>query len=278
VTVNCAALPETLLESELFGHTKGAFTGASENKLGMFQAADGGTLFLDEIGAMPTPLQSKILRAVESKEVVPVGTTESRRADARILAATSTDLEQAAKAGKFLDALFYRLNVFQIRMPPLRDRKEDIPGLVEHFVTRYRDELKKQVGGVTDETMAVLMAYDWPGNVRELENAIERAMILTDGHRIVVSALPLTLQSVPSGPQGRPLDLRTVLRRSEFDHITAVLALTQQDKVKAARMLGISLSSLYRKLEPGDDPTLPPDDDAAEAAAGIRPPEAPADA
>jgi two-component system response regulator PilR (NtrC family) len=249
VTVNCAALPESLLESELFGHTKGAFTGASEDKEGMFQAAHGGTLFLDEIGAMPAPLQSKILRAVESKEIVPVGTTESREADVRILAATNTDLEQAAKTGEFLDALYYRLNVFQIRMPPLRDRKEDIPGLVDHFVERFNQELKKQVTGTTQEAMATLMAYDWSGNVRELENAIERALILSDGESITVDALPMNLQPPAHARPERPLDLRHVLRRREIEHINAVLAMTDQDKVEAAEILGISLSSLYRKLE-----------------------------
>jgi len=228
---------------------KGAFTGASQTKEGMFEAADGGTLFLDEIGAMPPPLQSKILRAVESKEIVPIGTTVSRKADARILAATSTDLEAAAKAGRFLDALFYRLNVFQLRMPPLRERRSDIPGLVAHFVERLGQELKKPAVKVSDDAMAVLMAYEWPGNVRELENAIERALILSDSGVVTMDDLPVSLQAQPHGPSGRPLDLRSYLRRCELEHIYAVLALTEQDKVKAARMLGISLSSLYRKLE-----------------------------
>jgi len=252
VTVNCAALPGTLLESELFGHTKGAFTGASESKDGLFQAADSGTLFLDEIGAMPLALQSKILRAVETKEVVPVGATISRRADVRILAATSTDLEVAAKKGEFLDALFYRLNVFQLRMPPLRDRRDDIPGLVNHFILRFNEELKKHVVGVTDEAMALLMASKWSGNVRELENAIERAMILTDGDRIARGALPHSIQRVAGAHETLPLDLRSVLRRAEVDHITAVLGITGGDKVRAAKMLGISLSSLYRKLDESD--------------------------
>lgn len=249
ITVNCAALPDTLLESELFGHTKGAFTGAARDKEGMFQAADGGTLFLDEIGAMPSPLQSKILRAVESKEIVPLGTTIARKSDARILAATSINLEEAIKAGQFLGALYYRLNVFEIRLPPLRERKEDVPGLVTHFVGRFRWELKKRVKGVTDEAMAMLMACNWPGNVRELENAIERAMILADADHISVDDLPQSLRRARPGNADRPLDLRSVLRRYEAEHIAAVLALADQDKVKAAKMLGISLSSLYRKLE-----------------------------
>jgi DNA-binding NtrC family response regulator len=267
VTVNCAALPESLLESELFGHAKGAFTGASEDKEGMFQAADGGTLFLDEIGAMPGSLQSKILRAVESKEIVPVGTTESRKADVRILAATSTDLEQAAKTGEFLDALYYRLNVFQIRMPPLRDRKEDIPGLVDHFLERFNEELKKNVTGATQEAMAMLMAYDWSGNVRELENAVERAMILSDGDAIAVDALPMSLQRPEHAPSQRPLDLRHALRRREIEHINAVLAMADQDKVEAAEILGISLSSLYRKLETPAEDDGASTEEAPEAAA-----------
>ena len=256
VMINCAALPDTLLESELFGHSKGAFTGASRTTEGHFQAADGGTLFLDEIAAMPTALQSKILRAVESKEFVPLGSTVAHKSDVRILAATSTDLEEAVKEGKFLDALFYRLNVFQVRTPPLRDRKEDIPGLVEHFIRRLNEELKKQIARASDQAMAMLMAYGWPGNVRELENAVERAMILTDGEQIAAPSLPLSLQRSPLGPEGRPLDLRGVVRRAEREHIAAVLALAGQDKVKAAKMLGVSLSSLYRKLEP-DEPDSP---------------------
>ncbi|MBM4040388.1 MAG: sigma-54-dependent Fis family transcriptional regulator [Planctomycetes bacterium] len=271
VTVNCAALPETLLESELFGHTKGAFTGASQTKEGMFEAADGGTLFLDEIGAMPAPLQSKILRAVESKEIIPIGTTVARKADARIIAATSSDLEAAAKAQRFLDALFYRLNVFQIQMPPLRERRSDIPGLVHHFVQRLGHELKKPAVKVTDNAMALLMAYGWPGNVRELENAIERALIVCDSGAVTVDDLPMSLQAQPRGPDGRPLDLRSYVRRCELEHIHAVLALAEQDKVKAAKMMGMSLSTLYRKLEdrePADSATT----DAAEAA----PPEPPA--
>jgi len=230
----------------------------------MFQAADGGTLFLDEVGAMPSALQSKILRAVESKEIIPIGTTASIRADVRILAATSTDLAEVSKTGRFMDALYYRLNVFEIHMPPLRERKEDIPVLVGHFVERFSQELKKHVRRVSDEAMAMLMAYAWPGNVRELENAIERAMILTDGDQIPAEALPLSLQRSPGGPQGRPLDLRTVLRRAELEHIAAVLALTDQDKVRAAKILGISLSSLYRKLEQ-PEPPAPEADAGAEA-------------
>ena len=268
VTVNCAALPDTLLESELFGHAKGAFTGALRNKEGMFQAADGGTLFLDEVGAMPSALQSKILRAVESKEIIPIGTTASIKADVRILAATNTDLAEASKTGRFMDALYYRLNVFEIRMPPLRERKEDIPVLIEHFIPRFSQELKKHITGASDEAMAMLMAYGWPGNVRELENSIERAIILTDGDQITAEALPLSLQSSHRGPEGRPLDLRSVLRRAELDHLAAVLALTGQDKVKAAKILGISLSSLYRKLEQ-------PEPAEAEAEAEPEPAEAP---
>jgi transcriptional regulator with PAS, ATPase and Fis domain len=249
VSVNCAALPDTLLESELFGYARGAFTGALRNKEGFFQAADGGTLFLDEIGAMPLPLQSKLLRAIESKEISPVGSATPVKVDVRILGATSVAPAEAIQNGRLMDALYYRLNVVEIHLPPLRERKQDIPMLVEHFVRRLSEELKKRVSGVDHEAVAMLMAYDWPGNVRELENAIERAMILTDGEWITAGALPVTLRRSRRAPGETPLNLRSVLDQCESEHVAAVLALTEEDKVKAAEILGISVSSLYRKLE-----------------------------
>jgi len=254
VTVNCAALPDTLLESELFGYAKGAFTGAARDKEGFFNAADGGTLFLDEIGAMPLGLQSKLLRAIESKEITPLGSAASSKVDVRILSATSIDPAEAIRGNRLLDALYYRLNVVEIHLTPLRERKQDIPGLVEHFVRRLGVELKKRVSGVEPEAMALLMACDWPGNVRELENAIERAMILTDGDQIAASALPVSLQRSPRGSAETQLNLRATLDECESEHLAAVLALTGDDKVKAAQMLGISVSSLYRKLEKTKSP------------------------
>lgn len=260
MSANCAAFPETLLESELFGYVKGAFTGATQDKEGLFQAADGSTLFLDEVGAIPVSLQSKLLRAVELKEVVPVGSTMPSKVDSRILAATSTDLAEAVRQGSFMDALYFRLNVVEVHMPPLREHKQDIPVLVEHFTQRLTRELKKEIpGGVADEAMALLMAYDWPGNVRELENAIERAMILTDGDQIRPGALPLGLQQLSGPPsEDAPFDLRSVLRRCELEHIATVVDMASQDKAKAAQMLGISLSSLYRKLEQRELGASPP--------------------
>jgi DNA-binding NtrC family response regulator len=250
VSVNCAAFPDTLLESELFGYAKGAFTGASRDKEGFFSAADGGTLFLDEIGAMPLPLQSKLLRAIESKEISPIGSSAlPAKVDVRILSATSVDPAEAIRSERLMDALYYRLNVVEIHLPPLRERKQDIPMLVEHFVQRLSQELKKRVSGVDHEAIAMLMAYDWPGNVRELENAIERAMILTDGERITASALPVSLQRSRRARGEAPLNLRVMLDQCESEHVAAVLALTNDDKVKAAQMLGVSVSSLYRKLE-----------------------------
>lgn len=249
-SVNCAALSETLLESELFGYAKGAFTGATQSKEGLFQVADGATLFLDEIGAMPVAVQNKLLRAVEIKEIVPVGATVAVKVDVRILAATSVNLVEAVLKGEFLDALYYRLNVVEIHIPPLRTRKEDIPVLVDHFIRRLNQELKKNVQGVDDDAMAVLLAYQWPGNVRELENAIERSMILSDGDQISAPSLPLSMQqAVPSLRADAPFDLRHALQKREREHIFAVLEVAKQDKVRAAEMLGISLSSLYRKLE-----------------------------
>ena len=252
VCVNCAALPETLMESELFGYTRGAFTGASRDKEGYFQAADEGTLFFDEISEMPMALQGKLLRAIESKEISPVGSATPRKVDVRILSATNVNLAESVQAGRFLAALYYRLNVFHIPIPPLRERKEDIPVLVEHFVRQLSLELKKRITGVDDEAMAHLMACDGPGTVRELENAIERAIILTEGDCIRLSALPLALQMKGRTSNGRPFDLRGFLRQCEREHIATVIALSKQDKVKAAQMLGISLSSLYRKLDLSD--------------------------
>ncbi len=250
VSVNCAALPDTLLESELFGYAKGAFTGASRDKEGFFHAADGGTLFLDEIGAMPLLLQSKLLRAIESKEISPIGSSAlPAKVDVRILSATSVDPAEAIRSERLMDALYYRLNVVEIHLPPLRERKQDIPMLVEHFVRRLSEELKKRVSGVDHEAIAMLMAYEWPGNVRELENAIERAMILTDGERITASSLPVSLQRSRHAHGEAPLNLRAMLDQCESEHVAAVLALTNDDKVKAAQMLGVSVSSLYRKLE-----------------------------
>jgi DNA-binding NtrC family response regulator len=247
--VNCGAIPEHLLESQLFGHLRGAFTGAISNQEGLFQRARGGTIFLDEIGDLPLNLQVKLLRAIEQKEILPVGATTPIKIEIRILAATNRDLQLAVEAGQFRDDLYYRLNVVGIEIPPLRERREDIPPLVEHFVRLHNRELRKRFKGVDGPTMKLMMSRPWKGNVRELDNVIEHAMILGEGDWITVADLPRALQgengvAVPIGD-----DLREALRAYEKAHIQAVLARAGHDKKLAAEMLGVSLSSLYRKIE-----------------------------
>jgi two-component system response regulator PilR (NtrC family) len=247
--VNCGAIPEHLLESQLFGHMRGAFTGAVANQEGLFQRARGGTIFLDEIGDLPPNLQVKLLRAIEQKEILPLGTTTPVKVDVRVIAATNRDLQRAVDEGKFRDDLFYRLNVIGIEIPPLRERREDIPPLIEHFVRLHNRELKKAFKGVDSATMKVLMSLTWKGNVRELDNVIERAMILGEGDWIGVADLPRALKpdAVLASPVGD--DLREALRAFEKAHIQAVLLRTEHDKKVAAELLGVSLSSLYRKIE-----------------------------
>ncbi len=246
--VNCAAIPENLLESQLFGHVRGAFTGAVATQEGLFSKARGGTIFLDEIGDMPLGLQSKLLRAIESKEVLPVGSTQPVTVDVRIIAASNRDLRAMVDAGTFREDLYYRLNVVNIHLPPLRERREDIPHLVEFLVRRHNREMKRAYRGVDNATMKVLLAQPWKGNVRELDNVIEHAMILGDGEWITVEDLPRALRDAtdPLPPVGD--DLREALRTYERLHIETVLRRTGHDKRKAADLLGVSLSSLYRKL------------------------------
>jgi two-component system response regulator PilR (NtrC family) len=247
--VNCGAIPENLLESQLFGHLRGAFTGAVNNQEGLFQRARGGTIFLDEIGDVPLNLQVKLLRAIEQKEIQTVGATNPLKVDVRVIAATNHDLAEAVEQGRFRDDLYYRLNVVGIEIPPLRERREDIPALVQHFVAIHNRELRKSFKGADGTTMKVLLSLPWKGNVRELDNVIEHAMILGDGDWITVADLPRALKpdlgvAVPVGD-----DLREALRTYEKAHIQAVLATCDQDKRVAAERLGVSLSSLYRKIE-----------------------------
>jgi len=289
VPINCSALPENLLESELFGHRRGAFTGAVNDKKGLFQEADGGTIFLDEIASMPSVLQSRLLRVLQEKEVRRVGENTPFFVNVRVLAATNEPLEQKIKAGTFREDLFYRLNVIAIPMPSLRERREDIPLLVAHFL---HDKVSPRTGKpfrITREAMAALEAHDWPGNVRELENAIERAAALCDGDMLQAGDLPpifsrydiQTAQSMepdsrvnpaqastvlpeilksnaagaPEAPdESRPLDsLKGFLHDQEVLHIKKSMAMAEGDKEKAAALLGISLATLYRKLmEIGD--------------------------
>jgi len=247
VPVDCSALVPTLIESELFGYVKGAFTGAMQTKHGLLEAAQGGTLFLDEIGDMPVDLQAKLLRALQEREIKPVGSTERKHINVRIIAATNRDLEDAIRKGAFRQDLYFRLNVVQIKLPPLRDRKSDIPLLVTAFLEKFSDQ-QGTSRTISEDAMRRLIAYDWPGNVRELENAIERAVALGSGPILHVADLPSNLQysvseRVPEKDELMPLD--ELERRA----ILRTLRETGGDKLAAARMLGIGKTTLYRKLK-----------------------------
>ena len=246
--VNCAAIPENLLESQLFGHVRGAFTGAVSSQEGLFSRAKSGTIFLDEIGDMPLGLQSKLLRAIEAKEILPVGSTQPVTIDVRVIAASNRDLLNMANEGRFREDLYYRLNVINIHLAPLRERREDIPGLVEFLVRRHNREMKRAYRGVDNATLKLLMSQPWKGNVRELDNVIEHAMILGDGEWITVPDLPRALRESDGTLPPVGDELREALRAYERIHIETVLRRTSNDKRKAAELLGLSLSSLYRKL------------------------------
>lgn len=247
--INCSAIPETLLESQLFGHLKGSFTGATSSQEGLFQRAQGGTVFLDEIGELPLSLQPKLLRVIEAKEMLPVGATTPTRIDVRLLAATNRNLEKEAEAGRFREDLYYRLNVIGVLIPPLRERREDIPLLVEHLLRRHNREMKMNYKGVDNTVMKVLMAGDWKGNVRELENILERAMILGNGEWIMLEDLPEGQKSREEGISFSSRNLKTAVRAYEKSHIESVLQETEGDRTRAAAVLGLSRSSLYRKME-----------------------------
>jgi len=248
VTVDCGAIPGELLESELFGHTKGAFTSALRNKDGLFKIADGGTLFLDEIAEIPINLQAKLLRSIEEKEIRPVGTTTHIKVNLRLVAATNIKISEAVKQGHFREDLFYRLNVIEVNIPPLRERRDDIPLLVKHFISEYNKKLNKNFKSVDNLVMRSLLSYDWQGNVRELENIIERAMILGEGEFINLQDLPQNLTGENKAPQSSS-NLRDEMKLYEHHHIVRILEKANYDKNQAAQMLGIGLSSLYRKME-----------------------------
>jgi transcriptional regulator with PAS, ATPase and Fis domain len=247
--VNCGALPETLLESLLFGHLKGSFTGAFANQEGLFEKARGGTIFLDEIGEIPQHLQVKLLRALEAKEVLSIGSTTPRHVDVRVLAATNRNLKKEVEAGRFREDLFYRLNIMEIYIPPLKERPEDIPLLVDCFIERHNPELKKNFVGIDDDAVRVLMALPWKGNVRELDNVIEHTMILAEGEHIALKDLPAAVIASSHGQAAFTFNLHDALRQFEKQHIMRVLEQTNQDRREAAALLDISLSSLYRKIE-----------------------------
>ncbi len=249
VTINCAAIPDNLLESELFGYVKGAFTGATQSKKGLFAEADGGTIFLDEIGDMSLNLQSKLLRVLEEKTIRPLGSNQQIPVNVRIIAATNQDLKKAVEEKKFREDLYYRLNVLNIKLPPLRERKEDIPLLVEHFIKKYSEKYGKKVKGINPRLYSCLESYPWPGNVRELENAIERAVALADGERIEEIDIPVEECKLPQ-PESEPiliLDKIIPLEELERIYIRKVLELTGGNKGKAAELLGISKRTIYRK-------------------------------
>jgi len=244
IKVNCAAIPDTLLESELFGHVRGAFTGATMTKRGKFALADGGSIFLDEIGTMSPAIQSKLLRVLQEREFEPLGAERTQRVDVRVIAATNRDLKQMVSDGKFQEDLYYRLNVIPIEIPPLRERREDIPVLVEHFVDKHRQRTGKKIDRVDDGVTAALERYDWPGNVRELENTIERAVVLTTG--TVISAAAISLVGAASSSSAGLPSMRLHQNLEWVERETIRRALEQAGGVKkdAAELMGISQRAL----------------------------------
>lgn len=247
VPVNCGAIPEQLVESELFGHRKGSFTGAINHKEGLFRLADNGTLFLDEIGELGLQIQVKLLRALDMEEIQPVGAPGPIKCAPRILAATNKNLEEEVRQGRFREDLFYRLNVVQIHIPPLRERKEDIAILAQHFVQKFARRAACKIRGIRPDALRALMAAPWRGNVRELENVIERAVILSDSDEILLADLPASFAD--PGDASVLDDLRSAVNRFEKDYIYSIIERNGGDKRAAASLLGIGLSSLYRKLD-----------------------------
>jgi two-component system response regulator AtoC len=253
VSINCGGIPESLLESELFGYKRGAFTDAVKDKPGRFDEADGGTLFLDEIGDLPVSLQVKLLRVLQEGEITPLGGVGSKKIDVRVIAATSKDLAKEVEAGRFREDLFYRINVMSISLPPLRERRGDIPLLVGYFIDMFNKKLNKDIEGLSSETMPILMGYQWPGNIRELENVIERAVLLAKGRWIAPEDLPPGItsdQSLPSTmlPNGT-LSLKKASRIIEKDLIKKALELTGGNRTQAAKILEISRPKLISKIK-----------------------------
>jgi two-component system response regulator PilR (NtrC family) len=265
VAVNCGAIPETLIESELFGHRRGAFTGAIRDKSGFFEAANGGTLFLDEISTLPLAVQSTLLRVLEERSVVPVGDTRPRMIDVRVIAASNQDLERLVREKVFREDLYFRINVVKLTLPPLRQRKGDIPLLVHHFLEKYKAQMNKHVQGLTNGAMRALLNHEWRGNVRELENVIERAVIFADNREISVVDLPFAADQMDDDVGE---DLKEALRQFERQHIIYSLRRHNYDKAEAAKHLGIGSSSLYRKLEELKIPKNLDEVDARAEAAG----------
>ncbi|MBI2890345.1 MAG: sigma-54-dependent Fis family transcriptional regulator [Nitrospirae bacterium] len=259
VALNCAAIPDHLIESELFGYRKGAFTGAIEDREGHFERAHGGTLFLDEVAAMPLSLQAKLLRAIEQKEIMPIGARDPVPADARIVASAQRDLRDLVKEGTFRQDLFYRLLVVEIVLPPLRERRDDIPLILEHYVRRLTAEMKVGCEGVEPDALRALMAYSWPGNIRELRNAVERALIVLKGKVLRREDFPRDIVAGAEEAVGHD-ELRLAVRAYEREHIRQVLAECGGHRERAASRLGIDRATLYRKIKDLGVPGL----DAAE--------------
>ena len=264
VKINCGAIPETLLESELFGHEKGAFTDARTQRIGRFEEADGGTLFLDEIGEMAPQAQVRLLRVLQDGEFTRLGGRRVVKTDVRVIAATNVDLEKAVASGEFRRDLFFRLSVFPIVLPPLRERREDIPLLVTHFLETYKKKSGRYISGISRAALAAFSAHDWPGNIRELENAIERAVIIASGRRIELEDLPESIATASGGDQFRKsagsrisFVLPATLPEVERQLIEATLELTGGDKSAAARALDIGRKTLYRRLEEYDEGSMP---------------------
>jgi len=250
IPVNCAAIPEPLLESELFGYKKGAFTDAKADKKGLIFEADEGTLFLDEITEMPPTLQAKLLRVIEEKEVRPLGDTNSYPIDVRIISSSNRDVGSFIQQGRFREDLYYRLKVIDIELPPLRERREDIPLLVQHFIHRFNQELKKGISGVSEDAVKILLNYSWPGNIRELENVIQRAITLSQHEAILPGDLPISMaQEMEENLVEKGLRERYTLDQLEKEYIRKVLIEVGGNKSKAAEILGLDRKTLYRKLQ-----------------------------
>ena len=249
IKVSCAALPETLLEAELFGHEKGAFTGANARKEGRFELAHGGTLFLDEVGEISPAVQVKLLRVLQDQKFERLGGTRTIDADVRILAATNKDLQKEVEEKRFREDLFYRLNVINIRIPSLRERKDDIQLLAMHFLKTYADKNQKNLEGFSEDAMLALTSYDWPGNVRELENAVERAVVFTSGTLVPLSVLPQNVSTFGESRHSLTFKIGTPLRELERKAIEITLQHARGDKNLAARMLGVATRTIYRHLE-----------------------------
>lgn len=259
MSVNCGAIPESLMESEMFGHKKGSFTGAVADKAGIFEAADGGTLFLDEVGELPLTIQVKLLRAIQERIIRRVGSTEDTQVSVRIIAATNRDLEQMVKAGTFRQDLYYRLNVIQIETPSLRQRRDDIPILAKHFLKKYNDRLNKNISGISQEALAVLKTYDFPGNVRELENIIERTVALEAGASILPESLPPFVKTSSGTKQmvssdgievtAEGVDLDKIIGQIEKELIIKAIHTADGVKKRAAKLLGITFRSMRYRVE-----------------------------